>query len=140
MGHWETFDHTADLGLRVHGEDLSDLFRTAGEALFQAIVVNCSEVRPQETLQISQSAETVEELFVAWLNELIYQAETGHRFFSRFNVRVAHSGMSLTAEIWGELIDPIRHILDHEVKAVTHHGVALVQADDGWIAEVILDI
>ena len=34
MGHDQTFDHTADLGLRIHASDLSDLFQTAAEALF----------------------------------------------------------------------------------------------------------
>ncbi len=140
MGQSETFDHTADLGLRVRGSDLDDLFRTAAKGLFHVIVANAAEVRPRETLHVVLSAEGIEELLVDWLNELIYQAETGHRFFSRFDVRVTESPPSLAAEIGGEPIDPDRHILDHEVKAATHHGLRLVHASDGWYAEVILDI
>ena len=40
MGTVETFEHTADVGLRVTGSDLDDLFRTAAEGLFDYIVVN----------------------------------------------------------------------------------------------------
>ena len=29
MGTIEVFDHTADVGLRIRGDDLADLFRTA---------------------------------------------------------------------------------------------------------------
>jgi SHS2 domain-containing protein len=140
MGQSETFDHTADLGLRIHGSDLDDLFRTAATGLFQVIVANAAEVRPQETLHVALTAQTIEELLVHWLNELIYQAETGHRFFSRFDVRMTASPPSLTAEIHGEPVDPDRHVLDHEVKAATHHGVRLEKIADGWVAEVILDI
>ena len=45
MGHAETFEHTADLGLRVVGRDLSDLFETAAAGLFDIIVANREAVR-----------------------------------------------------------------------------------------------
>lgn len=46
----------------------------------------------------------------------------------------------LTATVRGEPVDRTRHQLDHEVKAITYHGLK-VQADaDGWYAEVIVDI
>jgi SHS2 domain-containing protein len=140
MGKWETFDHTADLGLRVLGSDLDDLFRTAAEGLFEVIVANAAEVRPRETLPVALAAESIEELLVAWLNELIYQAETGHTFFSQFDVRVTSSPPGLEAEVHGEAVDADRHVLDHEVKAVTHHGIRLVRVPEGWLGEVILDI
>lgn len=142
MGHSETFEHTADLGLRVHGTDLSDLFEAAAEGLFDVIVANRAEVRPAVTQSVALSAESVADLFLAWLNELIFRSETGHVVFSRFRVRVdeAPGSARLEAEIAGEPIDRDRHILDHEVKAATHHGLAVESVKDGWQAEVILDI
>ena len=44
MGRSETFEHTADLGLRVFADDLPDLFRAAGEGLFDVIVANRGDV------------------------------------------------------------------------------------------------
>jgi SHS2 domain-containing protein len=144
MGHSETFEHTADLGLRVFGKDLPDLFEAAAAGLFDVIVANREEVRPAETEAVSLSAETVPDLFLAWLNELIFRSETGHRLFSRFRVRVEENpgGPRLEAEIAGEAIDRDRHVLDHEVKAATHHGLTVQPAatGGGWQAEVILDI
>ncbi len=140
MGTVETFDHTADVGLRVRGADLNDLFRTAAEGVFDYIVVNRAEVRAEEHESVSLDADSTEELLAAWLNELIFRCETKHRLFSRFDVRVADEGRSLQAEIAGEPIDRDRHILDHEVKAVTHHGLTLQRAGSGWLAELILDI
>ena len=43
---FETFDHTADLGLRIRAPDLNALFAEAGEALFAAVVEDLSAVRP----------------------------------------------------------------------------------------------
>jgi SHS2 domain-containing protein len=140
MGHSETFDHTADLGLRVEGKDLSDLFETAAAGLFDAIVVNRDSVRESESESISLTAESVPDLFLAWLNELIFQSETRHRLYRAFRVRVDESSPRLDATIAGEPIDRDRHILDHEVKAATHHGLTVRRVDQGWLAEVILDI
>ena len=48
MGHTETFDHTADLGLRIRAADLADLFQTAAEGLFDVIVANRDAVRSRD--------------------------------------------------------------------------------------------
>src|SRR5690348_3461783 len=140
MGHSETFDHTADLGLRVVGKDLSDLFETAAAGLFDAMVVNRDAVRESESESISLTAESVPDLFLAWLNELIFQSETRHLLYRGFRVRVDESSPRLDATIAGEPIDRDRHILDHEVKAATHHGLTVRRVDQGWLAEVVLDI
>jgi SHS2 domain-containing protein len=140
VGHAETFDHTADLGLRVKGKDLSDLFESAAAGLFDAIVINRDEVREIESESISLTSESVADLFLAWLNELIFRSETRHRLYRTFRVQVDQSGRRLDASIAGEPIDRDRHILDHEVKAATHHGLTVRPVDRGWLAEIILDI
>jgi SHS2 domain-containing protein len=30
--------------------------------------------------------------------------------------------------------------MEHEVKAITYHGLRVEQSSDGWMAEVIVDI
>jgi SHS2 domain-containing protein len=140
MGRVETFDHTADLGLRVHGESLSDLFQAAAEGLFDVILANRAEVCQEVAQAIHLSADSTSELLVKWLNELIYRSETEHVFYGRFEVEVDADGRALSATIWGEAVNPQRHVLDHEVKAATHHGLSLRPEGQEWLAEVILDI
>ena len=53
MGRSETFEHTADLGLRVFAADLPDLFRTAGEGLFDVIVANRADLQVVATDHVS---------------------------------------------------------------------------------------
>ena len=140
MGTIEVFDHTADVGLRIEAPNLTDLFQTAAEGLFDYIVVNRDEVRETEQEAVSISADSTVDLLLLWLNELIFRSETQHRLYRRTVVTLSPDGLSLQAQILGEAIDRDRHILDHEVKAVTHHGATLETLDEGWAAEVILDI
>ncbi len=140
MGRSETFDHTADLGLRIYAADLDDLFQTAAEALFDVIVTNRDQVQPRLSERVDLAADSTEALLLDWLNELIFRFETAHVVFSRFEVRLDPAGRSLIARILGEPLDPERHGLDHEVKAATHHGVQVVHDQAGWVAELILDI
>jgi SHS2 domain-containing protein len=140
LGRIETFDHTADVGLRIAAGDLDDLFRTAAQGVFDYIVTNRDDVRVEAIEEVALRAESPADLLVAWLNELIFRCETAHRLYNRFDVHVAEDGLGLTATIGGEPIDRDRHILDHEVKAVTHHGLTLRREAEGFAAELILDI
>jgi SHS2 domain-containing protein len=140
MGRFETFEHTADLGLRIYARDLPDLFRTAAEALFDVIVANRGDVQAVETELFSLTADSTEDLLIKWLNELIFRSETQHRLYARFDVTLDEDGRRLEATIGGEPIDRGRHVLDHEVKAATRHDLSVRQVDGGWVAEVIVDI
>jgi SHS2 domain-containing protein len=140
MGCAETFEHTADLGLRVFATDLPDLFQTAAEALFDVIVANRGDVEVVETESVSLVAEATEDLLVEWLNELIFRSETQHRLYTRFDVMIHDNGRRIAATIGGEPIDRGRHVLDHEIKAATRHELCVRQVDGGWVAEVIVDI
>jgi len=135
---YETFEHTADLGLRVRAPDLDSLFAEAGRALFSTIVDDPDTVRPQQRFDVTLSGTERDYLLFDWLNELLFRWDSAHLLFSRFEVHVRADGLNGTA--WGEPLDESRHILGHEVKAITYHGLRVEPTDDGWLAEVIVDI
>jgi SHS2 domain-containing protein len=135
---YETFDHTADLGLRIRSADLSTLFAEAGLALQSILVENLDTVKPVERFDVQLPLDDVEYLLFDWLKALLYRFDVGKRLFSRFDVCVDDKG--LTAVAWGEPFDPERHELAHEVKAITYHELKVEQTPDGWLAEVIVDI
>lgn len=140
MGTHETFDHTADVGLRLRAADIDDLFQTAAEALFDYVVANREEVQGVESEALDLTANSTADLLMAWLNELLFRMETQHCLYGNFEVQVSPDGRSLRATISGEPIDSSRHQLDHEVKAITRHGFILKRDGSGWAAEIILDI
>ena len=135
---YETFEHTADLGLRIRADDLDELFAEAGRALFSVIVENLGEVRPVEEVTFEIEGEGHEELLRDWLAELLYTFHSEHWLLAEFDVKRHRTGLTATAG--GEPFDPKRHRLDAEVKAITYHGLKVEHDDDGWLAEVIVDI
>ena len=135
---YETFEHTADLGLRVRAADLDSLFAEAGRALFAALVDDLDSVEPRERQEIAIEGDDRAFLLFDWLNELLFRFDAEHRLFGRFEVQVGDAGLNGTA--WGEPLDPARHALSHEVKAITYHHLKVERDGDGWLAEVIVDI
>jgi SHS2 domain-containing protein len=135
---YETFEHTADLGLRVRAPDLDTLFAEAALALFAAIVVDPATVEARHKVEVRVSGDDRGYLLFDWLNELLFRFDTEHLLFGRFEVHVHDGGLEGTA--WGEPLDRLRHALDHEVKAITYHGLRVEREDGGWVAEVIVDI
>jgi protein archease len=135
---YETFEHTADLGLRVWADDLNGLFADAARGLFSIIATDLDSIRPSQSVSIAVEGNVSELLLFDWLNELLYIYDVRRLLLCRFEVEVGSTGLKATA--FGEPIDPARHALDHEVKAITYHGLKLEQHDGRWLAEVIVDI
>lgn len=135
---YETFDHTADLGLRARADDLGTLFAEAGMALTAALVENPDAVRAERRLDVRLPADELEYLLYDWLKALLVRFDTEKMLYSRFEVKVSEAGLEGSA--WGEPMDPSRHEMAHEVKAITYHGLTVERVEEGWLAEVIVDI
>ena len=135
---YETFDHTADLGLRISAPDLGTLCAEAAVALFSVIVSDLASVRPVEKREVTLPPDDPEFLLFDWLKTLLYWFDSEHLLFGKFEVQITDVGLTGTA--WGEPADPQRHVLLHEVKAITYHELKVEQTDAGWLAEVIVDI
>lgn len=135
---YETFEHTADLGLRMRAADVDTLFAEAARALFATLVEDLNSIRPAQRLEVTISGDDREYLLFDWLKELLYRFDAEHLLLSRFEVHVGAEG--LHGSTWGEPLDPRRHELAHEVKAITYHGLRVEETTEGWLAEVIVDI
>jgi len=135
---FELFEHTADLGLRVHANSLQELFIDAARGLLVMHVANPNDVRPLESKTISLTADGPAYLLFDWLSELLYAFETDKLLFSDFELKI--DGNKLSAVCRGEPMDQTRHRMEHEVKAITYHGLRVEQTESGWEAEVIVDI
>ncbi len=134
----ELFDHTADLGLRIRTADLNTLFAEAGECLLASMVDDPKSVLAVESQTVAVAGTDREYLLFDWLRELLTRSDEARMLWCRFDVTVTPAG--LTAAIWGEPFDPLRHLLSREVKAITYHGLLLEESAGGFLAEVIVDI
>jgi SHS2 domain-containing protein len=144
---YEIFEHTADLGLRVRAADLPQLFVEAARGLYSMIVTPDEQLNEQKVWPLEKdfviSGSDIEYLLFDWLHELLMLFESEHFVAHRFAVEFTKAG--LTAHVDGEPLDENHHRLEHEVKAITYHGLRVERQTDGeqpgeWLAEVIVDI
>lgn len=135
----EYIEHTADAGMRVRGNTLRDLFNNAAQGLFEMIAV-VDTIDEKSSIDVDIVAESVEMLFVKWLDELIFRHETDEIFFKRSNIQnISRNGLS--AHVYGEPTNFDKHIVYTEIKAVTYHQLYVIQNPDGvWEAQVIFDL
>jgi SHS2 domain-containing protein len=135
---FEVFEHTADLGLRIRAADRTGLFVEAARALFSTLVANLDGVRCVEQRTFELLGDADDYLLFDWLNELLYTYDTERLLLAEFDVQL--DGERLRAVCRGERADRSRHDLEHEIKAITYHGLRVEQDQTGWLAEVIVDI
>ena len=135
---YETFPHTADLGLRVRAATREAMFRDAARGLFSMLVLNLDAVLPAEEYRIELAADDVDYQLFDWLTELLYRFDSEHLLLSEFDVQFTDG--DLVGICRGERLDTSRHEMDHEVKAITYHGLKVKESDGQWQAEVIVDI
>jgi SHS2 domain-containing protein len=131
------FEHTADVGIVARGATLAEAFTQAGFALANLLVAN-DTVRPLVWRDVALDGEDLEDLLVAWLNELIFLFDSEGFLPTRFDFsRIGPKG--LEARLWGEPFDPQRHSLRTGVKAATYHQVAVELGDD-VVVRAIVDV
>ena len=135
---FETFEHTADVGLRVTAPTLEELFAESARALTAQIVDNPEEIRAVEAVAVQKTADATDYLLFDWLSELIYLYECRRLIGARFDITLSDG--RLDAVVHGETVDPERHSLSHDVKAVTYHEFKIEQTETGYQARIILDI
>jgi SHS2 domain-containing protein len=135
---YETFDHTADVGIRVSAQDLPTLFTEAAKGLLSLLVEDVDSVDSKEEKLIRLEESELEYLLFDWLRELLYLYDAHYFLVSSCTVSI--EGGILQAKIFGESCDPVRHCLAHEVKAITSHGLVVSKESAGYRAEFIVDI
>jgi len=135
---YEVFEHVSDIGLRIYGSSFKDLLENAGLALFDQMT-DLSRVYGVDTLDLSVQGDTVEELFMAWMRELLYIFHGEKYLLKEFEVEEVSKGL-VKGIARGERIDPERHVMHGEVKGATYHKLEVRESGGKWEAKVILDV
>ena len=131
---------TSDVTFHAWAATLDELFVAAADATLNVMVRALDAVRPVETRTVSLEADALDLLLRRFLDELIYRKDVDALLLraSRVAVDVAHC--RLDAVFAGERVDPGRHELVADVKAVTFHDLRVERTATGWDAHVTLDI
>jgi SHS2 domain-containing protein len=138
MKKYELIDHTADIGVKAFGSNLSECFENAAYAMFDIITEN-SEIESTGQYNIQLQADDPEQLLVDWLSELLYLHSAKNLVFGFFKVTLEDYNKKLSATVFGEKIDFSKHKISTEIKAVTYHMLE-VRKKKPFHAQVLFDI
>lgn len=138
MKRYEQFEHTADIGLRIFGSSLKELFENAAFAVFDT-ACDIDGIKGGLERRINLRAENLEELFLVWLDELLYLFFTKSIIFYKFAVSEI-TEKHVVAVVVGRDVGLNRNRLKLEIKGVTYGGLSIKKTDRGYVAEVIIDV
>jgi len=138
MKTYELIDHTADVGLKAYGKNLSEAFQNAAKGMFD-IITDSSEIEPVGQYDIQLEAADLEQLLVDFLSELLFLNSAQNLVFGFFKVELDENKNSLSARVFGEKFNISKHKIGAEIKAVTYHMLE-VKNKKPYHAQVLFDI
>ncbi|MDR4504479.1 MAG: archease [Candidatus Scalindua sp.] len=138
MTKYKLIDHTADIGIDIFGNTLSDLFSNAGFAMFD-IITDITAVDAKDEHIVRIEGIDKEQLLVNWLGELLYLHDVKCLLFKDFLITDMNKN-HLTATIRGEKYIETKHAINTVIKAVTHHALSVRHEHNQWKARVIFDL
>jgi len=125
-------EHTGEVELVIEGPSAPDVLGEAADAIASLLVDHLQGTPSEREIEISASDRPA--LLVAWLDELVYLAETDG-FAPERVVEISCSERSAKATIEGRVGRPT-----YLIKAVTYHHLAFEPCGDRWKGRVVLDV
>jgi SHS2 domain-containing protein len=129
---YEWIDHTAELELRIEAPTEAAVFEHALQAVRELLVDSDSGESVSRELVIE--ADDRAALLAAWIEELVYLAETEGLVPERVTAIQLHGG-GLAASITASSAEP-----PHLIKAATYHRLQFEPSNGGFRATVVLDV
>lgn len=138
VAHWEHFDHGADIGIRGYGANLAQAFEQTALAL-TAVIADPGNIDETTCVELAFETDDPEDLFLDWLNALVYEMAVNRLLFHRYRVELSDHRLRATA--WGEPVDTTRHRPAVEIKGATYTELKVRRQEDGsWMAQTVVDV
>jgi SHS2 domain-containing protein len=141
-GKFEFLEHTADVYIAAHGNNVEEAFENAALAMFE-VMTDTAKVSANEEDSVEVEAEDEYALLYSWLEALLVKFEVNGMLYSKFKISSLEEtaeGFRLTAKAWGEKFNAEKHAQKVAVKAVTYHRMEIIKNIDNVTLEFILDI
>ena len=132
----------ADAAFEAWGPTLEELFVAAADATISTMAGNLEAIEDRQRRPIRLEEQSADLLLFRLLEEIIFLKDAEGLLLRVPSVRIHQrdGALILEAEARGEPLDPLRHHLQADVKAVTLHRLRVEQTARGWEASVVLDI
>jgi SHS2 domain-containing protein len=133
---FELLEHTADIGLRVRGQTIQQVFENAIQGLLEILGAHGVRRGRGHRVVVPLDAGDPGGTLVDLLNEVIYLIDRDHARIAE--VEVASNGPSVVAHLdWAPSTEPLPGT---ELKAATYHQLTVEQTDAGYEATVFFDV
>ena len=130
---FEWVDHTAEVELRIEAGSEDEVYGEAARALTELLGEPAHEATI-ETVPVELEAPDRAALLAAWVEELVFLAET-RGLLPRRLAAIEAGAERLRATLEARAGTP-RHL----VKAVTYHGLRFERTGGRWVAALVLDV
>lgn len=129
-------EHTADVGVEAYGDSLEEKFGNAALGLFE-IMLDTSKVEQKEKREFEVEADDEQSLLYDFLERFLIIRDSEGLVFSKFDVSIEKGeNLKLKAEAWGEELDPEKHEVKTEVKAITYHRMEVTDEKIFYIVDI----
>ncbi|MFO7784945.1 MAG: archease [Thermodesulfobacteriota bacterium] len=131
-------NHTADMGVRIRGSSLKELFENAALALTDLLVSPGRHGEPAP-FPLSVTGDDPVDLLVRWMGEVLYLFEGEARIVADVRIETLTSDhIEAVARVFP--FDPDRDEPLNQIKAVTYHKAGITETDGQWEALLVLDV
>jgi len=141
MERYRILPHTADGKFRAFGETIEEAFANAALAV-ASLMWDWTKVGKEASFRIEVRGRDFEQLLVKYLEEIPYLLETKYFVLGSvegLSIIGEPGGYRLSAAFWGDL-DPDRHDIFGDVKAITYSEMKIEHACDHWSVQVVVDM
>jgi tRNA nucleotidyltransferase (CCA-adding enzyme) len=148
---YELLEHEADIGVKGIGATLEEAFQEGAMAMF-SVMVDLEKVGTTESVDVHCEADSIEMLFVEFLNRLLADMSISEMVFAKFEVKITKGTQelggtgapiekyTLTGKAFGETINQEKHQTKTEAKGATLHGLKYEFEDEKHQIQCVVDV
>jgi SHS2 domain-containing protein len=127
----------ADYAILAEGDEISQAFEAAAEALFSLMFKNLDKVKCKKRIVIQESAKSKDLLLFRFLNDLVYLKDKDRLALAKFKVRLNEK--SLMCKCYGQKISKALE-QNIDVKGVTLHNLWIKRFNGKYRIHFVVDV
>lgn len=131
-------DHTADIALEIKAKTLPKLFEEAARGYLFLLLEN-KKCTPTQFQNLEIEGENNEDLLVSFLSKLSFIFETKKKIPCSFEI-LRLKEKNLNAKVGLAPYNPKKHVILHDIKAITYHDLNIKKTKEGFQVTIVFDI
>jgi SHS2 domain-containing protein len=135
---YKLLPHTADICIEVSAASITGLFQNAAAAVLEQMVES-GKTGDTVVRQISLQASGRDLLFIAWLQEILYEFYVHGLMYAGSTIEHMRA-TGLKAAVMFRRFDPKQHTAKREIKAITYHNIHIRKTGSRYTVRFVADI